>query len=146
MEGIGKSSECSAQKSLLTNNNYLLTNNNLVLEDNIKNHAAGKGKLFGVKTFSKGIQMKTKTLEHSPTLNTVLMVEKVLKNMENSAMTVAELKRKLPKQVNHNTLIIILDYLQYSNKIVIGSKGITWIKNDNPKLREALSKARRLKI
>mgnify|MGYP001557812471 FL=1 len=46
--------------------------------------------------------------EHSPTLNTVLMVEDTLKNMEGSIITIAELKRRLPKQVNHNVLKVIL--------------------------------------
>lgn len=75
---------------------------------------------------------------HSPTLNTVLMVEEALKNMEGSVITIAELKRKLPKQVNHNTLMIILDYLERSNKIAVTLKGITWIHNANPNLRTAI--------
>ncbi|NYZ78133.1 hypothetical protein H0N96_01905 [Candidatus Micrarchaeota archaeon] len=76
-------------------------------------------------------------LQHSPTLNTVLMVEETLKNAEESAITVAELKRRLPKQVNHNTLKLILAYLEESNKIAISLKGITWISNPNPNLRKA---------
>ncbi|MFH1424619.1 MAG: hypothetical protein ABIG20_02950 [archaeon] len=64
--------------------------------------------------------------EHSPTLNTVLMVEETLKNAE-ATMSVAELKRKLPRQVMHNTLLSILDYLQLSGKILIGTKGILWV-------------------
>lgn len=80
------------------------------------------------------------TLEHSPTLNTVLMVEEVLKNMNESVITVAELKRKLPKQVNHNTLMIILDYLEKSNKIAVTLKGITWIHNKNADMRKAIAR------
>ncbi len=76
---------------------------------------------------------------HSPTLNTVLMVENTLKNMDESVITVAELKRRLPKQVNHNTLNIILEYLEESNKIAATLKGITWIHNTNPKLRKAIA-------
>ena len=76
--------------------------------------------------------------EHSPTLNTVFMVEGTLKNMDESVITVAELKRKLPKQINHNTLKLILEYLEESNKIAVTMKGITWIHNANPKLRKAL--------
>lgn len=71
-------------------------------------------------------------LAHSPTLNTILMVEKVLTNMDESVITVAELKRRLPKQVNHNTLKVILDYLDRSNKIAFGPRGITWM--HNPKM------------
>lgn len=79
-------------------------------------------------------------LEHSPTLNTVLMVENTLKNLNESVITIAELKRKLPKQINHNTLKIILEYLQESNKIAVSIRGITWIHNTNPNLRNTISK------
>jgi len=79
-------------------------------------------------------------LKHSPTLNTVIMVEETLKNMEKSVITVAELKRRLPKQVNHNTLKTILEYLELSNKIVVTMKGITWIHNPNPNLQKAIEK------
>ena len=75
---------------------------------------------------------------HWPTLNTVIMVEKTLKNMEDSVMKIPELKRSLPRQVNHNTLMLILEYLEYSGKIVVGLKGITWSHNANPKLREVI--------
>ena len=79
-------------------------------------------------------------LEHSPTLNTVLMVEEVLKNMEESMITVADLKRLLPKQINHNTLKTILIYLEESNKIAVTMKGITWIFNPDPRLKKAIIK------
>ena len=76
---------------------------------------------------------------HWPTLNTVIMVENTLKNMEDSLITIAELKRKLPKQVNHNTLMIILRYLEESNKVLATLKGITWIHNPNSHLRRAIN-------
>ncbi len=79
------------------------------------------------------------TLEHSPTLNTVLMVEETLKNMNESVTKISELKKKLPKQVNHNTLKVILEYLELSNKILVTMKGVTWIHNTNPNLRKAIS-------
>ncbi len=75
----------------------------------------------------------------SPTLNTILMVEDTLKNSPNSVITVAELKKMLPKQVNHNTLMVILDYLEQSNKIVVGLKGITWIHSRSGNLRKAVA-------
>ena len=56
--------------------------------------------------------IKKEKLEHAPTLNTVFMVEDTLKNIDESAVTIAELKRKLPRQVNHNTLKVILEYLE----------------------------------
>ena len=76
--------------------------------------------------------------EHWPTLNTVIMVEDALRKMNESVISVAELKRKLPRQVNHNTLILILEYLERSNKIAVSLKGITWIRNSNLNLRKAI--------
>ena len=84
------------------------------------------------------------SLEHSPTLNTVIMVEDTLKNSENSIITIAELKRKLPKQINHNTLKTILEYLEESNKIAVSLKGITWIHNTNQNLRMTVAKGLKL--
>ncbi|HIH22373.1 TPA: hypothetical protein HA238_01465 [Candidatus Micrarchaeota archaeon] len=63
---------------------------------------------------------------HSPTLNTVIMVENVLQEAR-EILKVAELKRMLPKQVMHGTLLRILDYLQQSGKILITTKGVVWI-------------------
>ena len=83
---------------------------------------------------------KHRPIKHAPTLNTVLMVENVLENMDESVITVAELKRKLPRQVNHNTLKVILEYLEASNKILVTMKGITWVYNPSPKLKRAIEK------
>ena len=63
---------------------------------------------------------------HSPTLNTVLMVERTLQEAK-EIIKVAELKRRLPKQVMHGTLLQILEYLQESGKILITIKGLVWI-------------------
>ncbi len=68
------------------------------------------------------------------------MVEDTLKDMDGSITSIAELKRKLPKQVNHNTLKVILNYLEESNKIAVTIMGITWIHNTNTNLRNAISK------
>lgn len=79
-------------------------------------------------------------LEYSPSLNTILMVEDTLKDAEESVITIAELKRRLPKQVNHNVLKTILNYLEDSNKIAVSLKGITWIHNRDHRLREEMRK------
>jgi hypothetical protein len=76
---------------------------------------------------------------HWPTLNTVIMVEDTLKKMNGSVISVADIKRKLPRQVNHITLMVILEYLERSNKIVVTLKGITWIENSNLNLKKAIS-------
>ena len=86
------------------------------------------------------MQQTIKTQTHWPTLNTVIMAEETLKNSENSVMTIAELKRKLPRQVNHNTLMLILEYLEKSGKIAVGLKGITWIYTDSKTLKELIKK------
>ncbi len=85
------------------------------------------------------IQKRNSRVEHWPTLNTVLMVESAFRKIEGSTTSLAELKRKLPRQVNHNTLMIILRYLEMSNKIAFGSRGMTWIFNPNPLLKRAIS-------
>ena len=76
---------------------------------------------------------------HSPTLNTVLMVEETLKE-SGEVITLAELKRKLPRKVMHQTLIQILDYLQMSGKIIIGTKGILWVYAEKDELNELINR------
>jgi len=83
-------------------------------------------------------------LEHWPTLNTVMMVEDSLKNMNESLFSVADIKRNLPRQVNHNTLMLILRYLEKSNKIAVSLRGISWIENNNEHLKTALEKGMKL--
>ena len=74
---------------------------------------------------------------HSPTLNTVLMVEETLKE-SGELLTIAELKRELPKKVMHQTLIQVLDYLQLGGKILIGTKGILWIYTERKELNNLI--------
>ncbi len=78
-------------------------------------------------------QIEKPESEHSPTLNTVLMVEETLRGA-GELVTLAELKRKLPRKVMHATLLTVLDYLQLTGKIVIGTKGILWIFTERPEL------------
>ena len=74
----------------------------------------------------KTAQTQQLQLLHSPRLATVLMVEDTLRQAK-EVLKVAELKRRLPKQVMHGTLLQILDYLQDSGKILITTKGVLWI-------------------
>ena len=83
---------------------------------------------------------KKKKIEHSPTLRTIKMVEDTLNNMDESAISISNLKKILPKKVNHNTLKKVLKYLDDSNKIVIGINGITWTINNSPKLKREIEK------
>ena len=79
-----------------------------------------------------------KRLAHSPTLNTILMVEETLRNGD--LISVAELKKKLPKKVMHQTLLQILDYLQLSGKIIIGTKGILWVFTERKELNDLIER------
>ena len=67
---------------------------------------------------------------HYPTLNTILMVEDTLKNskqkFKKEIISVAELKKNIPRKMNHITLMTILDYLEKSKKINVTLKGISW--------------------
>ena len=80
-------------------------------------------------------------VEHSPTLDTVLMVEETVKKAKR-VIKVAELKRKLPRKVNHNTLKLILAYLQRSGKIEFTPDGVVWIFLPKEDIASLLSKGR----
>ena len=77
--------------------------------------------------------MATKAIQevlHYPRLDTVIMIEETIKKAKEYP-TKAELLRKLPKKVMYQTLLLILDYLQKSNKIYIDQNDgrIVWIWN-----------------
>jgi len=74
---------------------------------------------------------------HYPNLKTVLVVEDVLKKA-NNLMSREGLKKKLPTKIMHQTLNVILKYLEDSGKILDGRKGILWIYNPSPKLDKAI--------
>ena len=80
------------------------------------------------------------TILHYPRLDTVLMVEKTLKDAE-TAISKSELSRRLPNQVMRPTLNLILRYLEAKGMIMTGSKGILWIYNDNPKMRKLMEES-----
>ena len=81
--------------------------------------------------------MMQQTVIHYPSLKTVLMVEEALKE-SNELLTREELKKKLPKQIMHQTLNVILEYLENGGKILDSRKGISWIFNPSSKLAEAI--------
>ncbi len=76
--------------------------------------------------------IKTKKIARElrqPNLGTILMVEDFLQNQKNKPLKLSEIKEKLPKQVMHQTLKVILEYLWKSGKISYGPNGIEWIFN-----------------
>ena len=80
---------------------------------------------------------------HYPNLKTMLMVEKVLKDAE-ITLTREEIKEKLPIQIMHQTLNVILEYMEQRGLILDGHKGVLWTHNDSSKLREAISRGTEL--
>lgn len=89
------------------------------------------------------IKNKSKLPHKCINVGVASLVEKTLKNA-GELMTVAELKRRLPKKVLHQTLVQILDYLQESGKILAGRKGILWIYYPSKKLAKAIKKGTEL--
>lgn len=82
--------------------------------------------------------MQNVEILHYPNLKTVLMVETSLKEA-NRLITREQLKKKLPVKIMHQTLNVILKYLEDSGKIIDGRKGILWIYNPSPKLANAIN-------
>ena len=81
--------------------------------------------------------MQESEIIHYPNLKTVLKVEEVLQKA-NKPLTREQLKNKMKKQIMHQTLNVILKYLEDSGKILDGRKGILWIYNPSPKLDKAI--------
>lgn len=76
----------------------------------------------------------------SPTLGTVLMIEKLIEE-KSGEYNYTELWKKLPKKVMWQTYLVVLSYLQDINKIALdknGTIGYIW----NPKLVNKLKKSK----
>lgn len=64
--------------------------------------------------------------KHSPTLETIKMVEETIKS-NNGKYAKTKLWEELPKKVMYQTYKTILDYLMESNQVVMNSHKVTWI-------------------
>lgn len=63
---------------------------------------------------------------HSPTLESILMVEKTAKKYS-GMYGKYQLWKKLPRKMMYQTFQTIIDYLHESNKIIIEDRKIVWI-------------------
>ena len=73
--------------------------------------------------------MQGTTILHSPTLESVIMVEKTIKKYTQECGKY-QLWKKLPKKMMYQTFQVILEYLEKSGKILIDKDGcIIWIYN-----------------
>ena len=79
---------------------------------------------------------KNNPFKRYPNLNTVLMVEDFLKQQKDLPIKLSNIKKQLPKQVMHQTLVLILEYLWKSGKIIYGPKGIQWIYSEPEHLKK----------
>ena len=83
-------------------------------------------------------------IARSPTLGTVLMIERTIEEYSGE-FNRTELWKKLPKKVMWQTYLVVLDYLETINKIAFdrnGTVGYIW----NPKLAKMLSKRKEIKL
>lgn len=76
------------------------------------------------------------TILHSPNLESIIMVEETIEKYSGE-LGKYQLWKNLPRKMMYQTFLVILDYLERSNKIVIDNdRKIVWIWN--PKLIKKL--------
>ncbi len=80
---------------------------------------------------------KNRGVIHYPTLKTVLLVEKTLQN-SNKPLNKNQIKDKLGVKIMHQTLTIILTYLEERGMIVRAKEGYGWTYNPSKKLLKAI--------
>ena len=87
---------------------------------------------------------KQKNLIRSPTLSTVLMIERTVDEYSGE-FNRTQLWKKLPRKVMWQTYLVVLDYLQSINKIAIdsvGKIGYIWC----PETSKKFAKRKRVKL
>jgi hypothetical protein len=81
---------------------------------------------------------------HEPRLDTVLMVERAIKE-SGSYPSKRQLWKSLPRKMQYQTFERIIEYLESSNKILLNGRSIVWVFPDNPKLKKLIEESVRLK-
>ncbi len=83
--------------------------------------------------------MTQKSVLHSPTLGSVIMVERTIQKYSQECGKY-QLWKKLPKKMMYQTFQVIIDYLESSGKILIDKDGcIMWTYNPE-RIRKLISK------
>lgn len=77
------------------------------------------------------------TVLHEPKLNTTLIIEKAIIDVEDYP-TRMSLWKSLPRKVQYQTFKRVLDYLEASGKITFNDGKIIYTGVDNPKLQALL--------
>ena len=70
-----------------------------------------------------------------------MLIENFLSKNHTELFSKARIIRELNGRINNKTLSTILDYLEASNKIIQGTKGIQWIFSNNKKSKQLLREA-----
>ncbi len=86
--------------------------------------------------------IQSKQFKRYPNFNNVLMIENSLNKHKDKPLKIVEIKKVLPKKIMHSTLMIALEYLWESGKIIYGPKGIQWIYSQPEHLKKMLKGAR----
>lgn len=81
---------------------------------------------------------------HSPTLESVIMVEKTLQKHSQECGKY-QMWRKLPKKMMYQTFQVILSYLQESGKIMIDQDGCIIWTHDPKGIQKIISKGVKLR-
>ena len=88
--------------------------------------------------------MAETTILHSPTLESVIMVEKTIQKYSQECGKY-QLWKKLPKKMMYQTFQTILDYLENSGKIMIDKDGtVIWTYNPE-RIRKLISQGVKLR-
>jgi len=94
--------------------------------------------------YTPDMARKQNPFERSPTLGTVMMVEKTI-NKYSGEFNRREIWKKLPKKVMWQTYLVVLDYLETTNKIAFDREGhIAYIWN--PDLAKMLRKMKAVRV
>ncbi|MDE1854059.1 MAG: hypothetical protein KGI38_10010 [Thaumarchaeota archaeon] len=82
---------------------------------------------------------------HWPTLETLLMIERTIKESEIPPRR-TELWKSLPKRTMYQTFRRAIEYLDASGKIMIDKdERVIWVAADNPKLQALFDRAVRVR-
>ena len=88
--------------------------------------------------------MTETTILHSPTLESVIMVEKTIQEYSQECGKY-QLWKRLPKKMMYQTFQTILDYLENSGKIIIDKDGcVIWTYNPEM-IRKLISQGAKLR-
>lgn len=83
--------------------------------------------------------MEQATILHSPTLESVIMVEKAVQRYSQECGKF-QLWKKLPKKMMYQTFQVILDYLEDSGKIMVDKDGCVIWTYDPEGVKKLISK------